>query len=246
MDRGFEDFQSIINCGNNSMIVSTCSIQTKTDTQFEATKHLLMTMSQLESATYVLEEYTKILCNNQTSRYLTSKRSQHVKRYIIPLIWHAANSMKDISTSLAPFASVSYAHNRTENKRKIDVVDESNTLMSPDLHLVRDYLSQEERRKRSATHEVMPPKKKLRISSCTPTDISGGVNDDVDLPLPVNCHEYRKPKVLNILASYKKCSKEIGLAMKKMIQLKYIPVCVCSLCCPIERANNGEPVLDTN
>jgi hypothetical protein len=34
--------------------------------------------------------------------------------------------------------------------------------------------------------------------------------------------------------------------MKKMIQLKYVPVCVCSLCCLIERATNGEPVLDTD
>jgi hypothetical protein len=34
--------------------------------------------------------------------------------------------------------------------------------------------------------------------------------------------------------------------MKKMIQLKYVPICVCSLCHLIERANNGEPVLDTN
>jgi hypothetical protein len=66
------------------------------------------------------------------------------------------------------------------------VVDESNTRMSPDLQLVCDYLSQEDRRKRGDLHEVMPPHKKLRMSSRTPADISHGDNDDVELTLPVN------------------------------------------------------------
>jgi hypothetical protein len=59
--------------------------------------------------------------------------------------------MKDISTTLAPNASVSY-HTIELEKKKIDVVDESNTLMSPDLQLVHDYLLQEERMKRDDTH----------------------------------------------------------------------------------------------
>ncbi len=116
------------------------------------------------------------------------------------------------------------------------MVDESNTWMSPDL--------QEERRMRVDVHEVMPPQKKLIISSCTPAAIFHGDNDDVELPLPVNGREYRKPEIVNILASYKKSSKEIGMAMKKMIQLKYGPVCDCSLKQLIERANNSETVLD--
>jgi hypothetical protein len=122
VDRGFEDLQSIMYCGSISKSVSTYSIKTKTDTQIKATKHLLTTASWLESVANVLEEYRKILCNNQTSRHLILKRSQ-VMRYIIPLLWHAANSMKDISTTLASIFSVSYAQNRTENTRKIEVVD---------------------------------------------------------------------------------------------------------------------------
>ncbi len=51
---------------------------------------------------------------------------------------------------------------------------------------------------------------------------------------------------MNILASYRKGSKGIGMEIKKMTQLKYVPVCVCSLCPLPERANNGELVLDTN
>ncbi len=110
------------------------------------------------------------------------------------------------------------------------MVDENKTRMSPDLQLVCDYLSQEERRKRGDVNEITPPKKKLRISSHTPGGISHGNNDDIDLPLLLNDCEYRKPEVVNILAPYKKGSKEIGLAMKKMMQLKYVPVCVRSLC----------------
>ncbi len=101
VDRGFEDLQSIMYCGSISKSISISSIKTETDTQFKATKHLLMTASRLESAANVLEEYTKILCNTQTSRHLILKRSQQLKRYIIPLYWHATDSMKDISTTLA-------------------------------------------------------------------------------------------------------------------------------------------------
>ena len=71
-------------------------------------------------------------------------------------------------------------------------------------------------------------------------------NDDVDLLLPLNDHEYRMPEVVKILALYKKGSKEIGLATRTMIKWKYVPVCLCSLCCLVERANYGEPVLDTD
>ena len=90
------------------------------------------------------------------------------------------------------------------------------------------------------------PKKKLRISSHTPGKMSQVDNDDVDLPLLLNDYEYRMPEAVKILASYKKGSKEIGLAMRARIKLKYVPVCLCSLHCLVERANNGEPVLDTD
>jgi hypothetical protein len=44
----------------SSKATSTRPIQTKTDTMFEATKHLLTTASWLESAAKVLEECIKI------------------------------------------------------------------------------------------------------------------------------------------------------------------------------------------
>ncbi len=118
------------------------------------------------------------------------------------------------------------------------MVDESNTRMNPDLQLVCNY---DTYHGKIIGREVICMKchKKLRISSRTPADISHCDNDDVELPLPVNGREYRKPEVVNILASYKKGSKEIGLAMKNMIQLKYVPVCDRSLQRMIERANNG-------
>lgn len=75
------------------------------------------------------------------------KKLQQVKRYIIPLLWHASDSMKDITATLAHIASVRYAH-KTKNKRENDVAEESNTWMSPDLQLVFDYLSQEEEEER--------------------------------------------------------------------------------------------------
>jgi hypothetical protein len=79
-----------------------------------------------------------------------------------------------------------------------------------------------------------------------PSEVSNCINNDIKLPLPVNGHEYRKPEAVNILSSYKKGSKSIGLAMKKIIQLKSVPVCVRSLRQLVEMAMNGKPVLDTD
>ena len=180
VERGFEDLQSIMS-GSKDKSASMSMVKTKADIQLNATMRLLTIALRLESAANVLEECTKLFCNNQTSRQVISKRSQTVKRYILPLLWHVSNSMKDISATLAPIAHVRYAHKRTESKRKNDVVDESNTQMSPDLQLVCDYLSQEERRKRGKMNEVTPPKKKLRT---LPID-----RDEFDLPPPRNNRE---------------------------------------------------------
>ena len=106
------------------------------------------------------------------------------------------------------------------------MVDESNTRMSPDLQLVCNHVNS-----KGDTHNVTPPKKKLRTTtSRTTSKVSHCVNNDIKLPLPVNGHEYRKPEVVNILLLYKKGSKSIRLAMKQIIQLKYVPVCIHSLC----------------
>ncbi len=78
----------------------------------------------------------------------------------MPLIWYAVDSLNDISKKLAPIGSVKYVHKRTEDKRKFEVVDESNTRMSPDLQLVCDYINN-----KGDTHKVMPPKKKLRTTT---------------------------------------------------------------------------------
>ena len=237
VERGFEDLQSIMS-GSKDKSASMSMVKTKADIQLDATMRLLTIALRLESAANVLEECTKIFCNNESSRQAISKRSQTVKRYILPLLFHASDSMKEISTTLAPIAHVSYAHKRTENKRTNDVVDETNMRMSPDLQLVCDYLSQEERRKRGDMNKVTPPKKKLRT---LPID-----NNDFDLPLPLNNCQYRKPEVVKILASYKKGSTELASAMRAMIELKYVPVCLRTLRRLIERANTGEPVLDTD
>jgi hypothetical protein len=84
---------------------SNCSVQTKTNVRFEATKHLLLTASWLLSAANVLEEYIKVICSNQLSQTLITKKSQHLKKYIVPMILYAANSVAEIIKSLAPIPS---------------------------------------------------------------------------------------------------------------------------------------------
>jgi len=74
------------------------------------------------------------------------------------------------------------------------------------LQLVCDYVAHEDRKKRGDTHEITPPKKKLRVASRHDRRRS---SDDIILPLPANGHEYRKPEVAMILYAYTKRTKEI-------------------------------------
>jgi hypothetical protein len=129
-------------------------------------KHLLLTALQFLSAANVLEEYIKVICSNQSSCTLIAKKSQHLQNYIVPMMTYAANSVAEISKSLAPIPSVNYVHHRMEVKWKSDIVDESsNSHISPDLQLICDYVAHKERKKRGDNHKITPPKKKLRVSS---------------------------------------------------------------------------------
>ncbi len=76
MERGLEHLQPIVLGSGTSKSASTAPIQTKNDTKFEATKHLLLTALQLESAAIVLEEYIKVICNVESSCTLILKKSE--------------------------------------------------------------------------------------------------------------------------------------------------------------------------
>ena len=244
MDSGFEHLQSIISRGSAGESTFNRPLKTKTDAKFEAAQHLLLTASRLSSAANVLEEYIKEIYSDPPSRLLIS-RTQQMKRYIVPMISHAANSIAEISKHLAPIPSVNYVHRRLEVKRKNDVVDESsNSRLSPDLQLVCDYVAHEDRKKRGDTHEITPPKKKLRVSSRHDRRLS---SDDVILPLPANGHEYRKPEAAKILSAYKKGTIKMASAMNKMIELKYVPCGIHTLRRLLVCFTNLErPVLDTD
>jgi hypothetical protein len=218
VDSGLELLQSIISCGSSSKSTSNCSIQTKTDVRFEATKQLFLTVMQLLSAANVFKEYIKVICSDQSSCTLIANKSQHMKKYIVPMMTYTANSVTEISKSLAPIPSVNYVHCRMEVKRKSDIVDESsNSRISPDLQLVCDYVTHKERKKRGDNHGITPPKMKLRVLSHHDRCLS---SDDVMLPLPANGHEYRKLEVAKILSAYQKGTRKMSSIMNKMIELK--------------------------
>jgi hypothetical protein len=88
----------------------------------------------------------------------------------------------------------------------------------------------------------------IRNSGGIPADFPTKSSDDVILPLPANGHEYRKPEVAKILSSaYKKGTVKMSSAMNKMIELKYVPCGIHTLCHLLVSATEYEkPVLDTD
>jgi hypothetical protein len=115
--------------------------------------------------------------------------------------------------------------------------------MSPDLQLVCDYVPHEDRKKRGDTHEITPPKKKLRVSSHHGAALSA---DALKLPEPANGHDYRRPEVAKILSAYKRGSKKIALVMQRMIELTYVPCGIHTLPGLASAINGDQPVLDTD
>ncbi len=123
-----------------------------------------------------------------------------------------------------------------EAKRKSEVVDVcSNSHISPNLQIACDYVAHKDRKKKGDTHDITPPKKKLRVASHHDRCKS---SDGIILPVPANGHEYRKPEVAMILSAYTKGTKEISSAMNKMIDLKYVPCGIHTLRCLLASATN--------
>jgi hypothetical protein len=166
VDNGFDSYLSISGGGGDTITGSPVPIwtkSTKSDVQFEATKELLVTASNLERAAKVLEDYTRLFINIGTSCNEINAKSRQLKNIITPLLSSAAKSLNDISNSLAPIPSVKYLHDRIEQKRVREVVDESNSRTLPELQLVSNYVLQERRKKIDVT-SIMPPQKRTKIS----------------------------------------------------------------------------------
>jgi hypothetical protein len=166
----------------------------------------------------VLDECNKNIGNHQSSCIMISKKSQHIKKYIVPMISYTANSPSGIGKKISPIPSVDYVHSRMEIERKSEVIHENNSQMSPDF--LCDYVAHEDRNKRCDTHENTPPKKRLRVSSHDGADL---LADAVELPLPLSGNDYRRQEAANILSTSKWGTRQITSVMNKMIQLKYVP-----------------------
>jgi hypothetical protein len=210
---GYEHLQSIIGTGNTKKSDGH-EVLTKTDKEFEGTQHVYLTATRLDNAAKVLSDYCAIFSDKQSSRTKIIQKSQHLKRYIIPLLHHAADTLNDSGKVLAPIASVKYVHERKECKRRCDVIDPSNSRMSPELQLVSNYVNQ-----------VTPPKKKARTSSRAKAEDQNDPYEDnhIHLQKPTNGYQYRKPEVITILSSYEDGSEDRGKACRKMIRLGHVP-----------------------
>ena len=68
VDSGYDNYQSISGGGRDTASDSPVSIRTKSDVRFDATKELLITASNLERAAKVLDDYTRLFINVDTSR----------------------------------------------------------------------------------------------------------------------------------------------------------------------------------
>ena len=227
VDRGYDNYQSISGGGGDTITDSPVPFRTKSDVRFEATKELLITASNLERVATVLDDYTRLFINIGTSRNEIIAKSRQLKSIIRPLLSRAATSLNDISNRIAPIPFVKYLHDKNERKRVREVVDESNSRMSPELQLVSNYVLQEEMKMKGVTNSITPPKKRTKTN--------------VTITPPSNGVQYQKSEVVKELRKYKKGSKEICTAMNDMINMGYVPCGVHTLCRMMSLDAEGKP-----
>ena len=204
---------------------------TKMDSKLMATDQLLVTARRLDSAGRLIQDFIDYACSNKASISGIKRKSQQLKRGVVPMIIKASSTLEGIGTILAPAAGTKYVFNRNECKRKRDVVDESSTLSS-DLQLVMNYISETD------AQEITPPKKKRTITTRK-------VTESVSLPEPKSGEYYTKTEVINIISPIDKGSHKLASTMAEMVRLRYVPVKVCALQRMLRKKRGGKAIVDT-
>ncbi|KAL7545319.1 hypothetical protein ACHAWF_008672 [Thalassiosira exigua] len=114
---GFNDLQSMYSLGGNRTSSDGPS-QSAARNKMDSTKHLFATASRFKNAADALDEICKALGDPQASRTKIKESSRLVKKHIIPLLDHAANTMDETATVLAPIGNMTYLHERKETELK--------------------------------------------------------------------------------------------------------------------------------
>jgi hypothetical protein len=82
--------------------------RTKTDSKLMAMDQLLVTARRLDSGGRLLQEFIDYACSNEASISGIKRRSQQLKRGVVPMIQKASSTLEGISKTLAPVASTKY------------------------------------------------------------------------------------------------------------------------------------------
>ena len=147
-DEAYANFQSNYVTGEDGNRKN-CDIQTKADSQMEASKNLFATAARFRDAVGVMENICDELNDPNISRTRIREKARQLQKYIIPLISHASATIDDTAQVLAPIARLKYVHDRNEVARKKAV---ANTILSNATsekeHLIYEHIQKEEERKK--------------------------------------------------------------------------------------------------
>ena len=161
-DEAYANFQSNYVTGEDGNRKN-CDIQTKADSQMEASKNLFATAARFRDAVGVMENICDELNDPNISRTRIREKARQLQKYIIPLISHASATIDDTAQVLAPIARLKYVHDRNEVARKKAV---ANTILSNATsekeHLIYEHIQKEEERKKKNGRSLIDEK-------CTPT-----------------------------------------------------------------------------
>jgi hypothetical protein len=152
--------------GSSPSTSTDATTQTTCDKKLDAARQLLLTANALLRAESWLRDCLTSFGDNRTSRTEVTKKSREMKKYLLPMMTQAAESMKKAGTILAPIPRVEYIQKRHSAKRKWEAIEATrNSItnnMSEDMQIVAAYT---EECKRSIGSTVTPPQKTQRAST---------------------------------------------------------------------------------
>ena len=187
---------------------------TKADGKLKSARDLLTIASRINNATEVLSDIYTVLNDPASTKMEKKAKLNLINKAIVPLLVNASTTIKASAQLLSPVGGVGYIHNRMENKRKKEIIDNNSSASKSEqfvLHFVKDVISEP------------PTKKRVVVQSITPT-----VDDLLPVPAKGRGCAYSKAEVARILSKFNRRSKQYTDAKSAVIEYQRKVKAPCS------------------
>lgn len=136
-DSGYENLQALYDRGPNA---STSTVLTRSDKEFNATRHLFDTASRVSDAKLEIKHCIETLSDPNATKAKTKEVLNSMNNIVLPLLTIVSDSVSEAAQRLAPMAGMKALHRRNETDRKIEN-NKNTSKKRPALQAIENYIN---------------------------------------------------------------------------------------------------------